>query len=279
MGEAVLLRCLGDGVKAHEAVGGKGNHAHDAGEGGLALLEVGLQVGVIGMLGKGHDEDEEDGGGQGHGHESLEPAGALDAPDVHDTQADDEGVGQDDLADVDIPAGDGVEVSELEGGAGKNVAGHHGQRRGVQGDQGPVCQHQRPAADEGMLLAEGGVRVNKLAAGEGELLDHVAVAEADDGDDDGAQHQAGDGADGARLGQELGAGHDEAAPADDGAQGQGPDVDLAKVLLELAFRLRLMRHRKNLPFSNVCLTVSLSGIHCGKNICPEIIVTESERNG
>ena len=165
------------------------------------------------------------------------------------------GVSQDDLTKVDVPAGDGIEMAELEGGAGEDVAGDHGHGGGVQGDERPVGQHQRPAADKGVLLAEGGVGVDELAAGEGELLDHVAIAEADDGNDESAQHQAGDGADGARLGQELGTGHDEAAPADDGAQGQGPDVDLAKVFLELAFSLRLIRHRMNLLFSDVCLSL------------------------
>ena len=255
MGEAVFLGRLRDGIKAHEAVGSEGNHAHDAGEGGFAFLEVGLQVGVVRMLGEGHDEDEEHGGGQGHGHQGLEPTGALDAPDIDDAQADDEGVGQQDLTDIDIPTGDGVEIAELEGGAGEDVAGDHGESGGVQGDQGPIGQHQGPAADEGVLLAERGVRVHELAAGKGELLDHVAIAEADDGDDESTQHQTGDGADGASLGQELGTGHDEAAPADDGTQGQGPDVDLAKVFLKLAFSLRLIRHRMNLLFSDVCLSL------------------------
>ena len=152
------------------------------------------------MLGEGHDENKEHGRGQSHGHDGLEPTGALDAPDVHDAEADDEGVGQNNLTDVDVPTGDGVEVAELEGRAGEDVAGDHGDGRGVQGNQGPVGQHQRPAADEGVLLAESGVRVHELAAGKGELLDHVAIAEADDGDDEGTQHQTGDGADGASLG-------------------------------------------------------------------------------
>ena len=42
MGEAVFLGRLRDRIKAHEAVGSEGHHGHDAGEGGLALLEVGL---------------------------------------------------------------------------------------------------------------------------------------------------------------------------------------------------------------------------------------------
>ena len=236
-------------------VGVSSQDGDDTGEGGLALLEVGLQVGIVGLADEGHDQHEEDGRGQSHGHDGLEPTGALDAPDVHDAEADDEGVGQDDLTDVDVPTGDGVEIAELEGRAGEDVAGDHGDGRGVQGDQGPVGQHQGPAADEGVLLAKSGVGVDELTAGEGELLDHVAVAEADDGDDHSAQQQAQDGAHGAGLGQEVRPGKHEAAPADDGAQGQGPDVDLAKVFLKLAFSLRLIGHRMNLLFSDVCLSL------------------------
>ena len=152
------------------------------------------------MLGEGHDENKEHGSGQGHGHQGLEPTGALDAADVDDAETDDKGIGQQDLTDVDVPLGNGVEIAELEGGAGEDVAGHHGEGCGVQGDQGPIGQHQGPAADERVLLAERGVGIDELAAGEGELLDHVAIAEADDGDDEGTQHQTGDGADGASLG-------------------------------------------------------------------------------
>ena len=114
MGEVILLRRLGDGVKAHEAVGGKGQDGDDTGEGGLALLEVGLQVAEVRLADESNHQHEEDGRGQSHGHDGLEPTGALDAPDVHDAEADDEGVGQDDLTDVDVPTGDGVEVAELE---------------------------------------------------------------------------------------------------------------------------------------------------------------------
>ena len=154
------------------------------------------------------------------------------------------GVSQDDLTKVDVPAGDGIEMAELEGGAGEDVAGDHGHGGGVQGDERPVGQHQRPAADKGVLLAEGGVGVDELAAGEGELLDHVAVAEADDGDDHGTQHQAQDSAHGAGFRQEVRPGKNEAAPTDDGAQGQGPDVDFPKVFFELTFRLRLIGHKQ-----------------------------------
>ena len=244
VGEVILLRRLGNGVKAHEAVGGKGQDGDDAGEGGLALLEVGLQVAEVRLADESNHQHEEDGTRQGDGHQGLEPAGALDAPDVHDAEADNEGVSQDDLTDVDIPAGDGVEVAELEGGTGQDVAGDHGHGGGGQRDQGPVGQHQGPAADEGVLLAKSGVGVDELTAGEGELLDHVAVAEADDGDDHSAQQQAQDGAHGAGLGQEVRPGKHEAAPADDGAQGQGPDVDFPKVFLKLTFRLRLIGHKQ-----------------------------------
>ena len=244
VGEVILLRRLGDGVKAHEAVGSEGQDGDDAGEGGLALLEIGLQVAEVRLADEGSHQHEENGARQGDGHQGLEPAGALDAPDVHDAEADDKGIGQQDLTDVDIPVGNGVEVAELEGRAGQDVAGDHGHGGGVQGDQGPVGQHQGPAADEGVLLAEDGVGIDEFAAGERELLDHVAVAEADDGDDHGAQQQAQDRAQGTGLGQEVRPGKDEAAPADDGAQRQRPDVDLAKVFLKLAFRLRLIGHKQ-----------------------------------
>ena len=255
--EFKFLRRLGDGIEAHKSPRGDGKGGQDrggdargaavgefvdagvsavghGGDGtGLIKAPDGCHVGDIGLGGKqGGRHQCEYGAGQQDGENGLHDSRLLYADEVKYRKQHQNRHSEDHLAEIDVKSGDGVVEAELQDvGAAVQAVHDQADGGGIHRHVGQIRRHQEPAADIGGDLTEAGFGKGELTARLGVFRHHIGVAEGDDHHHQCTHHHS-DGRTGdAGVGQELFAGVNEGAPADDATESDGPHVHRVQLLL------------------------------------------------
>lgn len=187
------------------------------GEHGQEVAHVGRFKGS-GARKEGHDAD-----GQHVGENDLQLAREAHAAIVHPAEGEGAEGHQHHFTHVHLPPGDGVQRAELEDPREEEPEDER-KGRDVDADDGDVAQDERPAADEGRCRAEADIGIGECATCNRYVLDHVAVTDSHEAEKEGTDEEACERPYGASLRQEHVAGQHKAAPADDGAQSEGPHL-------------------------------------------------------
>ncbi len=174
--------------------------------------------------------------GQGKGQKDLNGAGRVHAPEVHPAEEQQYHGNKAQFSGIDIPPGNAVEIAHIEN-AGQEIAREENHGHGIGRDDADITEHQRPAADKSPFGAETGIGISKSAAGHGIGLDQNAVAQSHNALEQRAHKEGDDCSQGAGIGQKTYPRQHKAAPAHNGAQGQGQHLDRAKRFFKLLTQL------------------------------------------
>ena len=213
---------MGDALKADKGPGGDEDDPEDLGK-GIPVREKGR--GKIHAGGASADErsDEADSnpGREDQHHRDHGVRRDILAPHTEQGNQQDDGKGQQDLAQVDRIVEDGIEVSETEGIA-QEIMGKERQAGRVRPEHGDIGQAQEPEDQEGAVIAEDVFDHRIEAAGVRIARGHIVIVPGNQQHQEHAGRQADDAARRAGLGQVARSGHHQGAPADARANSQRP---------------------------------------------------------
>ena len=213
-----LLGSVGDALKADEGPGGDDRDFHDLRQRGGVRDVGGLQNRAAD---DGADEADDNAGREQAGqadHHLVHGMGEAGAEPAHQKERRNR---QQRLADKHVIAENRVELSEAEDAAEEDTA-EQGQRGGVGPEDGKIGHCQEPGGQEALVAAKDLAREGIGAARFREAAHQIGIAAADHQHDQRADSEPEHAAQRPRLCQ-IGAGrHHQRAPADAGADGEGP---------------------------------------------------------
>ena len=247
-GEAELLRRVGDVLKAHKGPGGDEGDVCDLGDGGAVGDKMRRKAPGGPAVQKRENKADADAKREDQRQHRVEAQG--EGPPLH-AQKPEGQKGQDGdqrLAQPDLIAEERVEPAEAEH-VPQKIAGEEREARGVGPEHGKIGQRQKPGDQKTVPIAEDFFDIGVHTARLGIAVHHAVVIFRDDEHHEGADRHAEGAAERPRA-REVGvAGDDKGAPADTGADGQGPGTQGRYIVIESCSLTRFfVCHVTPLPF-------------------------------